>query len=109
MLCRLGPIGRAFAVSTLNQETFLKYSTNVGDATEEEMNALEFTSSYTLDDLGNIWLVSEELQLTSSVTSTTSLTPRISTSALSKFVRTLNFFGKRIQARTYIRSGPSRC
>ncbi|KAJ4158704.1 uncharacterized protein LMH87_009219 [Akanthomyces muscarius] len=107
MLCRLGPIGRAFAVSTLNQETFLKYSTNVGDATEEEMNALEFTSSYTLDDLGNIWLVI--FLQTSSVTSTTSLTPRISTSALSKFVRTLNFFGKRIQARTYIRSGPSRC
>lgn len=49
-------------VNTDTRETFLKYSTNVGDATEEEMNALEFTSPYAPDDSGNTWLVSEELQ-----------------------------------------------
>ncbi|KAJ3498221.1 hypothetical protein NLG97_g1291 [Lecanicillium saksenae] len=47
-------------VNTNTNENFYKYSTNVGDATEEEMNALEFTSSYASDDSGNMWLVSEE-------------------------------------------------
>lgn len=38
------------------------YTTSVSNATEEEMNALEFTSSYASGDSGNTWLVSEELQ-----------------------------------------------
>ena len=49
-------------INTNTDETFYKYSTSVGDATEEEMNALEFTSSYAPDDSGNTWLVSEELR-----------------------------------------------
>lgn len=49
-------------VNINTKETFYKYTTTVGDATEEEMNAVEFTSSYAPDDSGNTWLVSEELQ-----------------------------------------------
>ncbi|KAJ2979405.1 hypothetical protein NQ176_g3275 [Zarea fungicola] len=48
-------------VNTHTKQTFCKYATSVSDATEEEMNALEFTSSYAADNLGNTWLVSEEL------------------------------------------------
>ncbi len=40
-------------INTDTRETFLKYSTNVSNTTKEEINTLEFTSSYTLDDLGN--------------------------------------------------------
>ncbi|KAH8169391.1 hypothetical protein LIA77_11517 [Sarocladium implicatum] len=54
--------------NTDTDQTFHKYSTSVGDATEEEMNALEFTSSYNPDNAGNTWLISEELRPVAQIT-----------------------------------------
>lgn len=42
--------------------TFHKYDTDVGSATEAEMNTVEYICSYDVDDNGIVWLVSEQGQ-----------------------------------------------
>lgn len=49
-----------FFVNTDTGETFYKYSTSVGIATEEDTNALEYISTYVPDTKGFLWLVSEK-------------------------------------------------
>lgn len=41
-------------------ETFHKYNTDVGSATESEINTVEYLSSYNVDKDGAMWLISED-------------------------------------------------
>ena len=47
-------------LNTDTGEKFYKYSTSTGNATEEEMNTIEFITALDYDDEGYLWLISED-------------------------------------------------